>query len=577
MRMCVRVMSFSDYLPRIDDGAAASLPPRSRRIRLAIILTLHALALIAMARTEVGPIAFALYLLTWGLLNFFWLAVLRRPAIAALISLAMIETIIQLSYFKFEITWMTISFLDLLIVDTDTFKFLLSVSPTLRLGIVIGAVIAVPLLVLIWRGDPFRLRRKVCTLGAAGCMTVIAILSILVPEQPSDPFQGVNHVSSFMRSGITAAFQLSTHGWLDSDRELAVHLKSTAGAACAPERKLPHIVMILDESSFDITAAPGIKVPEDYHEHFRSSDGKIRKFMVESTGGPTWYTEYNVLAGLSVKSFGKLMFYVTRIAAGRVERGLPQALRHCGYNTFSLYPAYGAFLNARRFQASTGVQKLYDQEEMGARDVEPDTFYYNQAEKIIAREKGKGPVFTFVYTVANHFPWDDPYRPDLTPDWKAPGNTHEIDEYIRRQAISAVEYQDFKKRLARDFPGEQFLIVRFGDHQPYISSKFLEPGQKITDIAHNIMVGDPRYYTTYYAVDGVNYKPADLSSALDTLDAPYLPLVVLEAAGLPLDPTFAEQKAVMKRCGGMFFRCNNGAEARRFNRLLIDAGLIKGL
>jgi hypothetical protein len=91
------------------------------------------------------------------------------------------------------------------------------------------------------------------------------------------------------------------------------------------------------------------------------------------------------------------------------------------------------------------------------------------------------------------------------------------------------------------------------------------------------MVGDPRYYTTYYAIDGVNYKPKDMSSALDTLDAPYLPLVVLEAAGVPLDPSFAEQKTVMKRCGGMFFRCNDGAEARRFNRLLIDAGLIKGL
>ena len=69
----------------------------------------------------------------------------------------------------------------------------------------------------------------------------------------------------------------------------------------------------------------------------------------------------------------------------------------------------------------------------------------------------------------------------------------------------------------------------------------------------------------------------DLSSALDTLDAPYLPLMVLEAAGLPLDPAFAEQKRILKRCNGLFFRCAKGAEARRFTRLLIDAGLIKRL
>jgi len=52
---------------------------------------------------------------------------------------------------------------------------------------------------------------------------------------------------------------------------------------------------------------------------------------------------------------------------------------------------------------------------------------------------------------------------------------------------------------------------------------------------------------------------------------------VLEAAGIPLDPSFAEQKKILQRCAGLFYRCNGGAEARRFNRLLIDAGLIKGL
>ncbi|HVX99512.1 MAG TPA: sulfatase-like hydrolase/transferase [Pseudorhodoplanes sp.] len=569
-------MSLADYLPRVEESAA-SLTPRSRRIRLLFILALHAIALVAMVRTEVGPNALSIFLLTWALLNFFWLTVLGRPAIAALISLVVVETIIQLSYFKFEITWMTITFLDLLIVDTDTFKFLLAVSPSLRLGLFIGAIAAIPLLVLIWKGDPFRLRRRASAAGAAGCMTIIAVLSLAVPEQPTDPFQGVNHVSSFVRSGVTAMLQLSTSGWIESDPDLAGHLKSTANDACILAKKPPHIVLVLDESSFDVTAAPGIKVPENYRDHFKSLDGRIRRLAVESTGGPTWYTEYNVLTGLSAKSFGKLMFYVTRIAADHVRRGLPQALRHCGYQTFSLYPAYGAFLNARRFQASAGVQKLYDQGEMGANDVEPDSFYYDQAIKIIARERKKGPLFTFVYTVANHFPWDETYKPDLTPGWIPLGNTPEIDEYIRRQVMSAKDYRDFRERLAREFPDDEFLIVRFGDHQPYISSKFIEPGRPLSEIAHHIMQGDLRYFTTYYAIDGVNYRPADLSDALGLLDAPYLPLVVLEAAGLPLDATFAEQKTVMRRCSGLFFRCKNGAEARRFNRLLIDADLIKGL
>jgi hypothetical protein len=33
----------------------------------------------------------------------------------------------------------------------------------------------------------------------------------------------------------------------------------------------------------------------------------------------------------------------------------------------------------------------------------------------------------------------------------------------------------------------------------------------------------------------------------------------------------------MLRCKGLFYACKDGEEARRFNRLLIDAGQIHGL
>ena len=96
-------------------------------------------------------------------------------------------------------------------------------------------------------------------------------------------------------------------------------------------------------------------------------------------------------------------------------------------------------------------------------------------------------------------------------------------------------------------------------------------------MARRMLHNDPRYFSTYYAIEGINYRPKDLSSALDRLEAPYIPLVIQEAAGLPLDPTFAEQKKILARCNGTFFTCADGAEVRRFNRLLIDAGLIKGM
>src|SRR5262249_2314653 len=153
---------------------------------------------------------------------------------------------------------------------------------------------------------------------------------------------------------------------------------------------------------------------------------------------------------------------------------------------------------------------------------------------IVARERGNGPLFVFTYLAANHFPWDFRYRPDLTPGWRDLGNAPLVDEYLRRQTMSARDYSSFLGRLKRDFPGESFLIVRFGDHQPDFAAGLIERGLDDATIAQRLLNHDPHYFTTYYAIDTVNYTPADLSSALDTLDAPYLPLLAQEAAGLPL-------------------------------------------
>ncbi len=142
--------------------------------------------------------------------------------------------------------------------------------------------------------------------------------------------------------------------------------------------------------------------------------------------------------------------------------------------------------------------------------------------------------------------------------------------------MSARDYEAFVASLKKSYPDDAFLIVRFGDHTPAIAARLVEPGLSDAEIAERVMAYDPRYYTTYYSIDTINFKPVDLSSARDQLDAAYLPLVVQEAAGLPLDSSFAEQKKILQRCNGAFYLCHDGAEARRFNRLLVEAGLIKG-
>jgi phosphoglycerol transferase MdoB-like AlkP superfamily enzyme len=568
-------MSLTAY--SLSRRAATDFVARHGLLAFALLGGLHFSAIGIMAWTETTVVSKLAFLLTWGLLNFFFVALLRRPTVAAALSLVFVALLIALSEFKYQVLWMTLNFVDLMIVDPDTVAFLFTIFPGLLITVTVVFILLVPLLALIWWLDPLRLRLWAALAGFSVCLICLVALAQTWEMQTFESFYGKNYVSTFSRTGVAAISELLTHGMLEADAAVTDRLKSSAEAACAPSAKPPHIIMVHDESSFDIRSAPGVRVPPGYGAHFKSFDGKERKFLVEGVGGASWYAEYNVLSGLSARSFGRFSYFVTRIAAGRVTRGLPNALRRCGYHTFSLYPALGAFMSARSFQTTMGMQQFSDAADMGAKGLQPDKFYFDKATHLIESERGNGPMFVYVYLAANHFPWNYRFRPDLAPGWRDLGNPPVIDEYLRRQMLSAQDYAGFLASLKKNFPGEPFLIVRYGDHQPDFSAEILEPLLDRTAIAERMMHFDPKYYTTYYAIDAVNFKPADVSSALDTLDGPYLPLVVQEAAGLPLDPSFAEQKNILNRCGGIFYACKAGAEARRFNRLLIDAGLIKQL
>src|SRR5262249_20025781 len=101
--------------------AAVAGVPREllRRDVLALSLSagLHLAALGIMAWTEEWAPHKVAFLLSWGLLNCFWLALLRRPATAAALSLAFVVVLVTVSYFKHKVIWTTANFVDLMVVD----------------------------------------------------------------------------------------------------------------------------------------------------------------------------------------------------------------------------------------------------------------------------------------------------------------------------------------------------------------------------------------------------------------------------------------------------------------------------
>ena len=220
----------------------------------------------------------------------------------------MLTVLILLSRLKYDVVQMTVNFVDVMMIDRASAAYLFTIFPNLwqpvgargargsAAGVRALALRSVP-------HSPAALPPPAAPLAMAG----LVALSLIWPHDPWEGFFSNGYLSKFARSGVNSVADFAQFGFLESDSVVADRLAIPREDTCHPAGRRPHIVMIHDESSFDIRSAPGIKVPPNYGDHFRSFDGKSRKFLVEGNGGPSWFTEYNVLAGLSSRSFGRLL------------------------------------------------------------------------------------------------------------------------------------------------------------------------------------------------------------------------------------------------------------------------------
>src|SRR5690348_2932751 len=142
-----------------SSSVAATTGFRAGPIALWLVLSLHGLAVLLMASTEASLLGMLVFLLVWIMLNSLWLTVLRRPSVAALLSLEFLAALSLLSRFKYDKLWMTIDFVDVLIVDQDTSAFLLATFPALRWWILLSGVVTAVTVIAAWRLDHWRVSR----------------------------------------------------------------------------------------------------------------------------------------------------------------------------------------------------------------------------------------------------------------------------------------------------------------------------------------------------------------------------------------------------------------------------------
>src|SRR6202158_2117865 len=127
--------------------------------RLLAVAAPHLAALAVMLHTQTGFGSRVGFLLAWGILNFFWIALLRRPALSGALSLTLVVVLVLLSRLKHDIVQMTANFVDLMVIDRDTAAFLFTIFPNLRWSVISAGLLTLPLMYALWWLDPFRIRR----------------------------------------------------------------------------------------------------------------------------------------------------------------------------------------------------------------------------------------------------------------------------------------------------------------------------------------------------------------------------------------------------------------------------------
>src|SRR3981189_1717489 len=123
--------------------------------RLLAVAAPHLAALAVMLQTETDFSSRVGFLLSWGILNFFWIALLRRPALSGALSLTLVVVLILLSRLKHDIVQITANFVDLMVIDRDTAAFLFTIFPNLRWSVIGAALVIIPSMYALWWLHPF--------------------------------------------------------------------------------------------------------------------------------------------------------------------------------------------------------------------------------------------------------------------------------------------------------------------------------------------------------------------------------------------------------------------------------------
>lgn len=340
-------------------------------------------------------------------------------------------------------------------------------------------------------------------------------------------------------------------------RQDSLKLVSTGGQATPAD-----IVVFLQESQFNPATLAGCPATLCRLDAFGAGTGTIAHgpLQVPVFGGSTWLSEFAFATGVPHDAFGPAGEFAPFSIAPHVKRSFVRSLRAAGYRTVALYPTRGGMMNGRIAYAGYGFDEFLDASELGLPETwgTPDALVHEAARRVLALERKRDqPLFLFVLTIFNHAEHGvDMERvpaelvAEASRAFASEAEARSVADYLWRS-------REFERELGLTRAAvlgtpRPAVLAWFGDHQPpFANAITLRERMRSLPTETGTV---PARYQTWYEVSSNRPErvPAVAPRALDLV---FLPGLLAQAAGAPIDDWLAANIWARTQCGGLLDAC----------------------
>lgn len=515
--------------------------------------------------------------------------VTRRPRFAAVagsagVALLLASVRLKLRFAGTPLTWQDVRFF---FRQFDDNVGVLATQPTLLWSA--GAVVLLTLAagLVAWRWNP-----PGRPAGRSAPLAAAALAALLVAHGAGLIVEGVSRLAAsgawFVADGLAERPLFAFFATASLQPRWEVPATDTAGFRHDSQGRLSSgdgarpadIVVILQESQFDPRTIDGCASAACRLDAFTANADTIAlgPLQVHTFGGGTWLSEFALQTGVPHDVFGPAGEFAPFNVAPRVRRSFVRSLKAAGYRTVALYPTRGNMMNGRAAYAGYGVDEFLDASELGLPETwgTSDALVHEAARRVLARERQHdAPVFLFVETLFNHA--EHGIHMERVPaalvaeaaaDFPARDEARSVADYLWRSR--QFEREIGLTRQAVLGGSRPAVLAWFGDHQPPFANA-VTLRSRIRSMPTDTGTVPARYQTWYEISSN---RPGRLhNDAPAALDLVFLPGLLAQAAGAPIDDWLAANVQARDECGGLLESCRTpGARDAYLSTLWSDLG-----